>query len=270
VTPSSVPPRIPASQAAFLDDLRRVLRAWRVAPLLPVLTLAVAAAQLLSGSGQPGVAALFGLLSLLLVGWPGAERLWYLRLWTGRTLTVAEAWRATLRCFGRFFVLALVVGLAVAVLALPVIVAFFRAADFAADGTVSFPDGFPPWAVGYAVLLTIAGYAVLTFVTPALVYSSRRVRDAIPIGLRLLRVSWPRTWAYVLVPAVLAGAPSILVGLEPLGAATALATLFSAVVLALGRGAVAAFYLRTVPGAGPDGDVQLATAPGYYPATPAW
>ncbi len=35
VTPSPVPDRVPASQAAFLDDVGRVLRVWRRAPLAP-------------------------------------------------------------------------------------------------------------------------------------------------------------------------------------------------------------------------------------------
>ena len=270
MTPSPVPDRIPASQAAFLDDAGRVLQAWRRTPLLLGLTLAVAGVQLLGASTQPAVAGLAGLASLLLVGWPGAERLWYLRLWTGRSLTLGEAWRATLRCFGRFFVLALLVGAVGAVLATPVIVAVVQVLEVADDGTVELDGGLPLWATLYATLLGIAGYAVLTFVTPALVYSSKRVRDAIPIGLRLLRVSWPRTWVYALLPAVVAGVAGILVGFGPPSAKTVLVTLVSTAVLALTRGAVAAFYLRTVPGAGPDGAVALTPAPGYYPPPSGW
>lgn len=166
--------------------------------------------------------------------------------------------------------LGLAVGGAGAVLALPVFVAIVRVAQFEDDGSVSFLDELPLWATAYAVLLGVLGYALLTFVSPAIVYSSKRVRDAVPIGLRLLRVSWPRTAAYVLVPAVLAGVPGLLLGLEPVGGRTALATAFTTLVLALGRGAVAAYYLRTVPGAGPDGAVQLGETPGYAPLPPAW
>ncbi len=270
MTPTPVPDRIPASQAAFLDDLGRVLRAWRTAPLLPVVTLLVASLQLLSGSGTPGLAALAGLGALLFVGWPGAERLWYLRLWTGRTLTLGEAWRANLRCFGRFFVLALAAGAVFVVLAVPLIVSVAQRAEVADDGTFSLDGGLPLWALLYGGLLGLLGYALLTFVTPAIVYSSKRVRDAVPIGLRLLRVSWPRTAAYVLVPAVLAGAPALLTGFDPLGPRSAVASLLGGLVLALGRGAVAAYYLRTVPGAGPDGAVRMADQPGYYPPPNGW
>jgi hypothetical protein len=96
------------------------------------------------------------------------------------------------------------------------------------------------------------------------------VRDALPIGLRLLRVSWPQTAAYVLVPAVLAGAPALLLGFDPASPPGPAVALLTTLVLALGRGAVAAYYLRTVPGAGPDGAVQLTASPGYYPAPSGW
>lgn len=269
MTPSPVPDRIPASQAAFLDDVGRVLQAWRRTPLLPTAVVAVAAVTLLASASNPGLSALGGLLGLLLVGWPGAERLWYLRLWTGRTLTLGEAWRATLRCFGRFFVLGLlVVGIAT-VLAVPLIVAVVREVDLS-TGTAPELSDLPRWTAVYAVLLATTGYVLLTFVSPALVYSSRRVRDAIPIGLRLLRVSWPRTAPYAVLPAALAGVPGLFVGFAPLSPGTVLTTLLSTLVLAVGRGAAAAFYLRTVPGAGPDGAVPPAPAPVYYPPPPAW
>ena len=265
-----MPDQIPASQAAFLDDVERTLRAWRRAPLLPVLTLAVAGVGLLGSTGIPSLAALGSVLGLLLVGWPGVERLWYLRLWTGRSLTPGEAVAATLRCFGRFFVLGLVVFAAFGVLGLPAIIGFLRTVEFASDGTPTFPDRLPVWVAVYSLLLGLAGYVLLTFVTPAIVYSSKRVRDAIPIGLRLLRVSWPRTAAYALVPALLTSIPWLSFSLQDFQTANPVGALFGALVLLLGRGAVAAYYLRTVPGAGPDGAVQLAPQPGYYPPPQKW
>ena len=269
MTTSTVPDRIPASQAQLLDDVGRTLDAWRRAPLLPLLILLSALVTVAAGSDEPGVLFPATLLGLLLVGWPGAQRLWYLRLWTGRTLTPAEAARATLRCFGRFFVLGLVVGLSAAVLAIPAIVAVVLAADFGPDGAPTFPEGVPGWALVYIALLSVAGYALLTFVTPALVYSSKRVSEAIPIGLRLLRRSWPRTAAYVLVPAVLASAPTLLMD-DVLAQPSAALTVLGALVAALGRGATAAYYVRCVPGAGPDGAIQLGPAPGYYPPPAQW
>ena len=265
---SAVPSRIPRSQASFLDDVARTLRAWREAPLLPLTTLAIAVPALAAGN-DPAWRTAAGLLTLLFLGWVGTQRLWYLRLWTGRTLTLAEAWRANLRCFGRFFVLGLVVGVAFLVLAIPLVVPLAQAFELGPDGMATLPNGLPLWVEVYSALLAVLGYAVLTFVTPAIVYSSRRVRDAIPIGLRLLKVSWPATAAYVLVPAAGASLPGLLGSVDPLQPEGLLAGLVSTLVLALGRGAVSAYYLRTVPGAGPDGDVRLEPEPGYYPP-PAW
>ena len=264
-TTSPVPPRIPASQAGFLTDLGRVLKAWRSAPLLPLLILAIGVLQLVRSSGE-GIGLLAGVVAFLLLGSTGAERLWYLRLWTGRTLTLQDAWRANLRCLGRFLVLALLVFGIALVVGLPAIVGVVRAADVAGDGTVTFPDGLPTWTLVWFGLMVLVGYALLTFVTPALVYSSKRVRDAIPIGLRLLRVSWPHTAAYVLVPAVATALPTLLLGDDPFGRPSLLASATGILVLALCRGAVASYYVRTVPGAGPDGAVRLGTEPGYYPA----
>jgi len=269
VTPSPVPDRIPASQAAFLDDVGRVLRAWRAAPLLPAVTVGVGVVQLLSAVESPAVAGPAALVALLLIGWPCAERLWLLRLWTGRRLTAGEAARATLRCFGRMLVFALVVGLVLLVLLVPLGVVLASRADLSEDGTLTFAGGEPAWLGPYLFAVTVAGYAALTFVTPALAYSSRRVRDALRIGLRLLRVSWPRTLAYVLLPALVAAAGGAL-SYRGLDGVAVVATVAAAALLALGRGATAAYYLRNVPGAGPDGAVQLEAAPAYYPAPAGW
>ena len=267
MTLSVVPSRIPASQAQFLDDVGRTLRAWRAAPLLPLTTLALA--LVIAVRDARGVTtALGGLVALLFLGWSGVQRLWYLRLWTGRTLTLAEAWRANLRCFGRFLCLGLLTGVAFVITVIPLLVPLLRAADVSAEGEITFDD-LPLWALAYSVLLGIVGYGLLTFVTPAIVYSSKRVRDAVPIGLRLLRVSWPRTALYVLVPALAASLPGILAGPGPFNSPGLPEVLASALVLALGRGAVSAYYLRTVPGAGPDGDIRLQPEPRDYPP-PAW
>lgn len=269
VNPSPVPDRIPASQAAFLDDVGRVLRVWRRTPLLPVVTVGVGVVQLLSAVEQPAVALLSALLALLLLGWPCAERVWLLRLWTGRQMTLGQAWRVTLRCFGRMFVLGLVALLAAGLLLLPLGVALALQVEVADDGSVSLPGGEPAWVAPYVVAVTVVGYCLLTFVTPALAYSSRRVRDALRIGVRLLRVSLPQTAAYVLLPALLAAGGTALT-YRGLDAVAVLATVLSAAGLALGRGATAAYYVRTVPGAGPDGAVQVDPQPGHYPAPSGW
>lgn len=264
VHPSPVPDRIPASQAGFLDDVGRVLRAWRTAPLLPAVTVGVGVLQLLAAVEQPAVALVSALLALLLLGWPCAERVWLLRLWTGRQMTLGQAWRGTMRCFGRMFVLGLVSLLGAALLLLPLGIALTLRVQVDPDGALTLPGGEPPWVAPYVMAVTLVGYCLLTFVTPALAYSSRRVRDALRIGVRLLRVSLPQTAAYVLLPALVAAGGTALT-YRGLDAAAVVATVLSAALLALGRGATAAYYVRTVPGAGPDGAVQIDPTPGYYP-----
>ena len=267
--PSTVPTHVPASQAAFLDDVGRALRAWREAPLLPVVTLLVALVYLASGSEPAGLAVAASLLALLLVGWPGAERLWYLRVWTGRDLTLGEAGRATLSCFGRFFVLALVVGLVAGLLLAPMAVVLLSRVELS-NGSATLPGGVPAWVWLYTGLVFAAGYAALTFVTPALVYSSRRIRDAVPLGLRLLRVSWPHTAAYVLVPALVAGASSLVTDSRGVDGTAVAVTVVSTLLFALSRGATAAYYLRVVPGVGANGAVRVEPEPGFYPPAERW
>ena len=40
----------------------------------------------------------------------------------------------------------------------------------------------------------------LTFVTPALAFRTRRVGEAVSLGLRMIRSDWPSCAAYVLAP----------------------------------------------------------------------
>src|SRR5439155_25886579 len=47
-----------------------------------------------------------------------------------------------------------------------------------------------------AILLDFA----LTFVTPALAFSTRRAKEALAMGLRMIPSEWPRAALYVLVP----------------------------------------------------------------------
>ena len=105
------------------------------------------------------------------------------------------------------------------------------------------------------MILTVVLDVLLTFVTPALVFTSHRVRDALSIGLRLLRRSLPGAAAYALVPPLAVVLASLWTGLPqavavPLVAVTTLANL-------LVKGATAALYLRLVPMVGPLGAMSL-------------
>lgn len=194
--------------------------------------------------GLAGLAALAGLLSLLTLGFPGAQRLWYARAWHGQAVSLEEVFSWTLRQFGRWFVL----GLAVAAASVPAIITVLfviaRGVDVQADGTVS-QEALPTWCLILSVLTTVVLDVLLTFVSPALVFTSHRVRDAVRIGLLLLRRTWPGSAAYALVPPLAVVVLSLYAGLPrtesvPLVALAALGNL-------LVKGATAALYLRVMP-----------------------
>jgi hypothetical protein len=264
--PGAPPPcreRIPASQAAFLDDVGRVLRAWRRTPLLPLIVVRCALVQLLAGSGNPAVAGLAGLTSLLLVGLAGSP--------SGSGTSgcgpagpsrPGEAWRATLRCFGRFFVLGARRASGSVLCWPPAARRPLRAARHRRRRALSrCPEGCRLWATLYGVLLG----------RPRL-----RAADLRDARDRVLEQAGARRVPDRAAPA--AGELAADGRLRP-GAggarrarrgcswgwtgrrATARHACSATVVLALGRGAVAAYYLRTVPGAGPDGAVRMTARP---------
>src|SRR4051794_8318378 len=82
---ASVPANVADDAARFGADLRAAVSAWRRAPMLPVVSTAAAImVQILASQRWTGV------LALLLLGVPGLERLWYLRVFTSRQLSPAE------------------------------------------------------------------------------------------------------------------------------------------------------------------------------------
>jgi hypothetical protein len=241
-----VPSDVPSSRSEFRADLIRALDVWRAHPALPVMTTAVAALGALASTGSP-LAPVAGILSLVFFGWVGAERLWYLRAFTGRRLTVLKALQSALHYWGRFFVLGLLTGLMTLPLFLPAIPAMVNAAR----ETPGDPDYGVGLVVYLAVISLVADFAA-TFVTPAIVYTSRSSKDAIVIGLTLLRRTWPSTVPYVLLPPL---AVLLLTRLSdgPLGWIGAVIYVLASLVNLAAKGATASYYLRVVPLAGPDG-----------------
>jgi hypothetical protein len=89
---------------------------------------------------------------------------------------------------------------------------------------------------------------VLTFVTPALAYTTRRVRHAITIGWSMLRSTWPSCAIYALLPPLTLTAfatynPS---SVSPL--AELIITAASTLLGLLMKGAIASFYIDHGPG----------------------
>jgi hypothetical protein len=168
-----------------------------------------------------------------------------------------EALSLTFRYFGRFFVLGLLVFAVSLVALLPLIVATVSHMSTAADGSVT-TSGTGLGYLVYGALVTLVLDVVLTFVTPALVFTSHRVGTALRVGLRLLRVTWPHTALYVMVPPLAAVLVSLYAGL-PAAVSVPLVVVSTLLNLVV-KGATAAYYLRVMPSVGIDGALVLRAA----------
>lgn len=210
--------------AAFRADLAAALAAWRLGPAIPLISVALAVASLIP---EPGFWLLMP-LGAFGVGWPGTERLFYLRAFRGLPILRPELWRATWSYFGRFFTL----GVAATVWGLGIVFVYATTSN----------EAIRLGAVAVAVIVLDV---FLTFATPALAYSTRRVSIAVRLGHRTLVDHWPASAWYAVVPplamlVVLRLLPRTVVGLRGqilLTSAAALLNLWF-------KGAAAAFYLR--------------------------
>jgi hypothetical protein len=194
--------------------------------MLPVVSLVVLFGIGLLPAGGPGglIGAILGLLGL---GWLGTERLWYRRIFDGIGISVAELWSATWRYFPRFLIFSLLG----AVVLVPTVVWTLIKGEFT-DAT----------AFALSVSLAIASVLV-TFMLPALAFTSRRVRDGLRIGLRILKEDWRGCRWYALFPAgasLAAARLSVLEVAVPGPVWTSLAT----VAIVAFDGAVVRYYLR--------------------------
>lgn len=201
-----------------------------------------------SAADWPG-AWLAGIASVVFVGWVGAERLWYLRAFTDRPMTAREALRASLRYFGRFTRLLLLMAVVMLPLTVPWFIAVWRAAR---SGPGAPADGLGFGLLIYITVITLVLDFALTFVTPALVYSTTSASHALRVGLRLLRATWPHAAPYVLLPP-LAVVLLTRASTGPVGVVGAAVVVVTALLSLLARGATCAYYLRIVTPVGPNG-----------------
>jgi hypothetical protein len=123
-------------------------------------------------------------VSIFSIGYPGTERVWIMRGLRGQPFSMSEALGLTWSFFGRFFLLELL------------IVPFVGAG--AGLGWLIGRSLFGAY-FGIVTATVLADFG-LTFVTPALAFSTRRVSEALARGLGMIRSEWPRAALYVLVP----------------------------------------------------------------------
>ena len=220
--------------AEFWGDVKKALSAWRVAPALPLMTAVLQLPFALTAVDERwGFAAM--LTCLFYGGFVGTERLWYLRAWGGRSLTPREIWSATWAYLGRYVALSLLI-------TIPYLVVWFVSAlalGFSLDVETS---------LGQTINLVIVGIlfdVALTFMTPALAFSTDKAQEGMRLGWRFLRSQGRGVVLYALAPPLLALAllqrtpPTSLPAAPRIG----LAILGTLVYLLL-KGATAAKYLR--------------------------
>jgi hypothetical protein len=247
---------MPRGEPSFRDDLRTSAAAWGRFPWLPAASISLTLAGILSnGPAWPA-----GLLSLIFyAGWLGTERISYLRAFRKRPVTRSELWRLTRAFAPRYAVLSC----AIAPLIVPgiIVLAVTRPAHGPAD-----TGGFRLYANVVGLLIGIA----FTFVTPALAFTTRRVRHASRIGLRMIRTEWPACGAYLLVPPLVSFATVLFVG--PWNDADLVSRVLAVTLAPLlnlwFKGATAAFYLRHWE-AGDDGAAFAERTPPAAPAPPS-
>lgn len=216
-------------QGSFGPDLVAAVRAWQRHPFLPALSLLVWAAPcLLPSESLWDVVAVA--LAVLLVGYPGTERIWYQRAFAGQAMSPREIWRSLWRFFWPFLKLTILVGPLAFMVSLPV--------------QLTFPENAGALILVLTVFSLLADVA-LTFVVPALTFSTRKVREAVRIGLVMIRHQWPGSAWYALAPPlavlVLVRAPIVFGRLGSIGR---FATAVAATLLSLAfKGAIARFFL---------------------------
>jgi hypothetical protein len=219
----------------FVDDLKASLSAWRKEPLLPTLTTVLAIVS------TPSVlrplfgkwAAIVDLpIGLLLLGWFGTQFTWYQRTFGGERLGPNELIPLTWSFVARYCCLYFLALIPVVPLFLVLVIQWHALADLLS------PSGYVG-LLAYLLILQI----VSTFMAPALAFSTRKVRQAIPIGLSMLVGGWPRNWAYVAVPAMFGVGFSGISWLAPPAVRSLLGVIVVLPLLAF-AGAVARYYLR--------------------------
>jgi hypothetical protein len=225
--------------ATFRADLSTAARAWRKAPGLPLVTALLLGAEYSIGAAADSDPRLFVLLfgfAVVSLGFVGTQTIWYLRTFRGAAMNRDEILPFTWAYFGRYFRLGLIVWL----ITLP----------FTIVGTAIGGVSFFVVTVIWWLFLDVT----LTFVTPALAYSTRSAASALRIGVRTIKNEWPRSMWYVLTPGLASGAVALLRPGAVIGPLGSLVLGFVGGLLALWfKGAITAFYLRRHPETAQDG-----------------
>lgn len=173
-------------------------------------------------------------ISLWALGWLGAERTFFRDRRDGKNVALRELLASVPLFIGRFLRL----GVLVLVPMMAVIIVF--STGLVTAGKAAFAKATIHIAV---ITIMVAVDFALTFVTPALVFTTQSAREALRLGIRMIRQTWPRSGLYVLCPPL---ALNMLNAMYPthLPVVIMVRTAGLAVLALVAKGATAAFYLR--------------------------
>jgi hypothetical protein len=216
----------------FGADLRQALRVWARQPLLPIISVVYWTVPV-TGNSTDVTSVLILVVFFVFLGWPGTEREWYRRAFANEVFPLSAIWPTSRRFFGPFLRL----GLLLLPVGFPLLIVYGI-----------WYESSPVLAYGAFLLVIFIFDVALTFVTPALTFTTSSAANAIYIGLSMLRACWPAAAPYALTPAlfIILGTQIVLEPLiGPVGAliAQALAGLLALAI----KGATVAFYLRHPP-----------------------
>jgi hypothetical protein len=180
---------------------------------------------------------------LFLVGFVGAQRIWFVRNLRGHSLEPNEVWVLSWRFFWRFVRL----GLLAAIALVPAIVIAIVTTSHHPNvprGSVPLPTGFKVALVVGLLVIDVVG----TFIVPALALTVTSVSDAIRLGWTITKALWPINAWYLIAPGLTF---SVVAGLLPQSLLPIGATIgIGAVSGVLGlwfKATTTAFYLRSFP-----------------------
>jgi len=186
-------------------------------------------------------------LLLVFCGWAGAERIFFLRHFAGRAVTLRHLLYLVKAFVGRFLALGLLA--AVAMVVWSVLLSVLSGGGVKAQA--------PRSRIG-TMAFTLALDVSLTFVPAALAFTTRSVRRALRIGFAMIRQTWPRCALYVLCPPLALNLNSVIYHPADLPMLRLLGAAALAVVALLAKGATVAFYLRQLPVNNDDGAAYIA------------
>jgi hypothetical protein len=189
-------------------------------------------------------------LGVFNVAWLGVERIFFQRHLQQQPATLRHFFHLVRPFSGRFVRAGILVG--------SVTLAVVFGVEWLLDPEFLRTSHTP----GLMLTTSIAAFAVLldfglTFVPPALAYTTASVRHAFMIGLAMIWDTWPRSAWYVLCPPL---ALTMLSYLFPVGGISVRLLLDVVLTAAsvLAKGAIAAFYLRERGTYGDDGAAYIA------------